>query len=409
LKLKFNSIFFVDYQNEGEVILANNYGPWATPINTGSNPQLSEFWKRRLTMLVPTSQTSPVLSRRNLLWLGAAGTLTSILPTFHAASVEADEEKSTHEGEKFSSGRIFCTAVWKIKSQDSDQDQYFRGIIAIDPETGAWDKIVTGDDVSDVRVSPDGKTLAYTNIIYNWHEKTIGDVKTVEIWIFNRESKKATKILDERGYDDCCWSPDGKQIIATKYSTTPNDNTHRTTWQVNVDGSGLKKLHIPETDVVGDWTCDGKWLVTVADRESSSNSGCQLYRIHPDGSEESCLTKGGSNYSPRFSPDSRQILYHRSVKKLWAIHIMDVDGQNDREVLREEEMEGLDVGCFSPDSRRLAVRRFTYELDEKGEQCLSNPELERYRYEIMNADGTNRRELTLIGAKIVWLGKPDWR
>ena len=64
--------------------MTTQYGPWATAINVGRNPQLSSFWRRRLTMLVPTSQTSPVLSRRNLLWLGAAAVLMILLPTFRA-------------------------------------------------------------------------------------------------------------------------------------------------------------------------------------------------------------------------------------------------------------------------------------------------------------------------------------
>ena len=44
--------------------MTNPYGPWATAIDAGRNPQLSSFWRQRLTMLVPASQTSPVLSRR---------------------------------------------------------------------------------------------------------------------------------------------------------------------------------------------------------------------------------------------------------------------------------------------------------------------------------------------------------
>ena len=55
--------------------MTNPYGPWATAMDAGCNPQLSAFWKQRLAMLVPTSQTSPVLSRRNLFGLVAAAAL----------------------------------------------------------------------------------------------------------------------------------------------------------------------------------------------------------------------------------------------------------------------------------------------------------------------------------------------
>jgi hypothetical protein len=80
--------------------MTNPYGPWATAIDAGRYPQLSAFWKQRLTMLVPTSQTSPVLSRRNLLGLVAAAFLTCVLPTFHAAPAVAEQEKAADKKSK---------------------------------------------------------------------------------------------------------------------------------------------------------------------------------------------------------------------------------------------------------------------------------------------------------------------
>lgn len=74
--------------------MPNPYGPWATLIDAGSNPQLSAFWRRRLTMLVPASQTSPVLSRHHRVWLVMAGAILLALPTFHLAPAAAEDEKS---------------------------------------------------------------------------------------------------------------------------------------------------------------------------------------------------------------------------------------------------------------------------------------------------------------------------
>ena len=80
--------------------MTNPYGPWATAIDAGRNPHLSSFWRQRLTMLVPTSQTSPVLSRRNLLGLVAAAALVCALPTFLAAPAVAEQEKVSQEKDK---------------------------------------------------------------------------------------------------------------------------------------------------------------------------------------------------------------------------------------------------------------------------------------------------------------------
>lgn len=78
----------------------NSYGPWATSIDGGGSPQLSTFWRRRLTRLMPTSRTSPVLSRRSLAWLLAAGALVLVLPTFRAEPAAAAGEEKRSERRK---------------------------------------------------------------------------------------------------------------------------------------------------------------------------------------------------------------------------------------------------------------------------------------------------------------------
>jgi hypothetical protein len=67
------------------------YGPWATSIDAGGNPQLSAFWRRRMTRLVATSRTSPVLSRRCFACLLAVGAMMLAVPTFRSATIVADE------------------------------------------------------------------------------------------------------------------------------------------------------------------------------------------------------------------------------------------------------------------------------------------------------------------------------
>ena len=59
---------------------------------------------------------------------------------------------------------------------------------------------------------------------------------------------------------------------------------------------------------------------------------------------------------------------------------------------------------------RLAVVLFNWELNEKGQRVVRNPETANYRIAVMDADGKNRRELKLADAKVVFIGSPgDWR
>jgi Spy/CpxP family protein refolding chaperone len=83
----------------------SQYGPWATTIDVGANPQLSSFWRRRLVMLLPASRTSPLLSLPNLLWLGAAAAVLIALPTFRSMSAIAAEEEPAAAGKKAADGR----------------------------------------------------------------------------------------------------------------------------------------------------------------------------------------------------------------------------------------------------------------------------------------------------------------
>ena len=77
--------------------MTNPYGPWATAIGAGRNPQLSAFWRQRLTMLVPTSRTSPVLSKRTLMLLGVSAVLLGAMPTLQSAPAIAKEDNPPAE------------------------------------------------------------------------------------------------------------------------------------------------------------------------------------------------------------------------------------------------------------------------------------------------------------------------
>jgi hypothetical protein len=74
--------------------MSNRFGPWATTIDVGGNPQLSTFWRRRMVMLVRASRSSSSLSPRQWLWLGAAAALAMVLPTIHVVSAEEPADKN---------------------------------------------------------------------------------------------------------------------------------------------------------------------------------------------------------------------------------------------------------------------------------------------------------------------------
>jgi RNA polymerase sigma factor (sigma-70 family) len=295
--------------------------------------------------------------------------------------------------------RIYLHAHLRVKRAGDDEARDVRGIIAIDPESGKWQKI-TGNGYNP-RISPDGETVIFVR-----HTGGAKGIVDSETWNCDTGgTDNPGKITDVGGLPS--WSSDGKHLVVGKSKITDDKWLHKT-FRVDANGANPKELPIPATDEVDDWSPDGKWFATVSDRHPPHGHGYQLYVMHPDGTGERRLTKGGLNCYPRFSPDSRRIVYTRQTAKEGnSVWIVDVDGSNNREILKEENLVSPDSACWAPDGKRLAVIRFKWEQGEDGvRRGLSDAD---YHIEIMDADGMNRRRLALSDATIKWLGHADWR
>ena len=83
--------------------MAHQYGPWATLIDAGGNPQLSTFWKRRLAMLPAIHRSSVHLHRRAVLFLLLGAVFVWTLPTLRGNAGErpaaTEESKGTRTAE----------------------------------------------------------------------------------------------------------------------------------------------------------------------------------------------------------------------------------------------------------------------------------------------------------------------
>jgi RNA polymerase sigma factor (sigma-70 family) len=317
----------------------------------------------------------------------------AVLPSLVAAP-PAPEPLGAAQADARKPARIFVTVSLR------ENDNLVNQVIAVDPQSGKWTKIADGG--GRVRVAPDGQTLLMGRAEGIWNCDTQGGNNPGQI--------------SDKGYA-AVWSPDGKQIVVAGGKQTQG-KWQVENWLMNADGSKPTRLPIPEEDHVHDWSPDGKWLVTVSDRDririnrtSYINYGYQLYLMKPDGSEQRRLTEGGINLQPRFSPDGKRLLYSYTrpdrVEGGWWLR--DVDGGNPREIFRREDLVGSDTACWSPDGKHLALILFDWSLDEQGRRVLKTDESANHRIEILDADGKNRRELKLDNLKPVFLSDPDWR
>jgi RNA polymerase sigma factor (sigma-70 family) len=332
---------------------------------------------------------------------GGAALVSSGVPADPERRQAAEGAGPAADAAKPGPGRIFVHVIFPPTLVDvlAGRDLHAK-LLAIDPVTGTWDRVAEAGGFP--RLSPDGHTLLFT--------MSDGTVRSCDL----RGRGEAKRLCEQRGRP--VWSPDGKRFVITREEAraTGPGAWQDETWRYNADGSGATKLPVPDTDAVQDWSPDGKWFVTVSDRHPPFGQGYQLYVMHPDGTGQRRLTKdGGLNCYARFSPDGARIVYLHQQRGVNSLHVMDLEGGKDREVLNEKDRLTPDSACWSPDGKRLAVV-LVRRAKPGATDLLGSPILDTYRLEIMDADGGNRREIKLRLSDDVPLiprliGLPDWR
>src|SRR5206468_6372107 len=137
--------------------------------------------------------------RLTCLAIVSAALLACLLPTFQHAPAQAQPQQA-QAGAK-ARGRIYVSAALRYKPAGEDEEKtQYNLIIAIDPATGKWQKIVDGGH--DGRVSPDGQTLVFSRQgVGIWNCDTAG-------------SNDPGQISDKSGRP--VWSPGGKHLVATR-------------------------------------------------------------------------------------------------------------------------------------------------------------------------------------------------
>jgi beta-lactamase regulating signal transducer with metallopeptidase domain len=309
-------------------------------------------------------------------------------------------------------GKIYTWASLNLKTP-SGGTETFRGPIAIDPNTGKWEKL--NIDGASIRVSPREDWLSFCR--YGQPEQ--GRYTKSELFFSNLQGGRPVRVVENGSA--AVWSPDGKRLLYHVNNTKPSDDVgfRGTVWVFDLASKQATKLPLPETDEVDDWSLSGDWLVTVSDRHPPFGHGYQLYVMHPDGTDQRRLTEGrGLNCYPRFQPGTNRIAYHHSGHNTEALMLVDIDGSNRKQLLTsdQEGRGGLNGAAWSPDGKWLAVARFDWESRFVGEGKTKKRELFRGggsakdRLEIIAPDATSRGPLKLdrvIDAS--FFAQPDWR
>ena len=158
-------------------------------------------------------------------------------------------------------------------------------------------------------VSRDGALVAYT----------IADENKYEIWTAGIKGDNPTFRTLGR---EPRFSANGFQIVYTHTDLNGNDDI----WKLDIrNGSAERVTDADEIDVSADWSPDGRSIAFA----SARGGAISIWTIPASGGKRLRINGGG--YAPRFSPDSKSILFWNR-QAMWT---MDADGANPREVAHD--------------------------------------------------------------------------
>jgi Tol biopolymer transport system component len=211
------------------------------------------------------------------------------------------------------------------------------------------------------------------------------------IYVMDADGRNARRLTNESVPDFYpTWSPDDKKIAFGRGMGQGNQEI----FVMNADGSNPTNCtNNPATDACPDWSPDGKKIAFSSNR---SGQGSRIYTMDPDGRNVQEITKADSvlpYMCPGWSPDGKKLLFAENTGTGAELHLCNADGTNRQQLTN---LGGRNTqGVWSRDGKKIAFMHL-----EGGASASS--------LYIMDADGANPTEVLKEEGPPSG-GRPAWR
>jgi WD40 repeat protein len=312
--------------------MTTSFGPWTTAMHVGSNPQLSAFWKRRITRLLQVGRTHATVTRLTVCLLLGLAAVVCVVPTLCLTAED-----------RLPSDQTLRTAAY------GSRGNAVRGLNAL-------------------AVSPNGVSLAVG-----------GDAHRIELWDLQADAVQRYFDIPKKAgrsrrveVKALAFSPDGRMLAAAGGHTYgPGPTGARLSSQGpgwlrvwNVETGKAQMAEVGYDGVIDDtqygsieavaFSPDGELLAVGGNHRATLGSEGFSVRLWDVKTGRLRATLTGHKLTITglaFAPDGRRLATSSldSTVRLWDV------GRG--ELLASYEQEGVFASCvaFSPDGRHLAV------------------------------------------------------
>lgn len=165
-----------------------------------------------------------------------------------------------------------------------------------------------------------------------------------EIYVMNADGSGARRLTNHLAEDSCPnFAPDAKTIAFTS-----NRDGNSEVYLIGVDGQGLLRLtDTASAELHPVWTPDGAAIVFARDGD--------IWRMKPDGSDQTQLTRGLRAELPFVTPDGKTIIFSDLSAGNYDVLSVPVDGGEVATILGSATMEVY--AAPSPDGKNIALMR----------------------------------------------------
>ncbi len=217
-----------------------------------------------------------------------------------------------------------------------------------------------------------------------------------------KPDRTGRQILTEDNRDSLpAWSYDGKQIA---YASRTRGGPPQI-WAMNADGRNKRQItFVAAGALMPSWSRDGALAFVTASHQNPRN--IQIWMMQSLSSTPHPVTSDDTfNYAAMLSPDGTKVAFTRVLNndEHREIFVANVDGTNVRQLTFPSDPNSPDanVPTWSPDGTKIAF----FSGFEAGNAV---PGTNSQQVSVMNADGSNRRVLTHCTVPCMAADNPAW-